>query len=281
MAKHVKPTKEELDANIKKAQEDLDKLDNPQPTPSSPVPSPSQAVPSPSQQVPTASPSEEIPPEPTPSEPVPSKEIIKDVLKVTKKKFSESSREAQIIAQNKKQLEEQIDEAQNMPEPTEEELKYEFPEWETLTDFEKRLAKDNLYQKRINERIKEIRNQQKEAEKRINERIVEVEEFLIDAEILKKFPDLEKKEEEFKKFATKSTRLTLDLEDLAKLFLFDMPQPIRHKGAMFETGSGGPNERPQPKSDKISIDNARILMKTDYKKYKEYLKAGKIEVPVI
>jgi hypothetical protein len=50
---------------------------------------------------------------------------------------------------------------------------------------------------------------------------------------------------------------------------------------MFETGSGGPNERVKPKGDKISLAEARTLMKNDYKKYKEYLVAGKIDTTTL
>jgi hypothetical protein len=51
----------------------------------------------------------------------------------------------------------------------------------------------------------------------------------------------------------------------------------KNKGKMFEVGSGGPNSKVKPLSDKISIDEAAKLMRTDYKKYKQLLLAGKIE----
>jgi hypothetical protein len=267
---HKKPSKEELEEGMKKSLENLEKIETPpsEPPPSEPTPiePPSEPIPSPSPEI------------PTPSEPPPSKEVIRDIAKENKKKFSESSREAQIVSFSKKQLEEQIDEAQNMPEPTENELVAEFPDWDTYSELEKRLAKDNFHQRRINERVRDIRNQQKEAERRVNERVEEIREFMIDPKVLEKFPKLEGRQKEFEKFATKPTRLTLDLEDLAKLFLYELPEPDKHHGKMFETGSGGPNDRPKPKSDKITIEQARQLMKSDYKKYVEYLKAGKIDL---
>jgi hypothetical protein len=280
MANHKKPTSEELEENIKKSQEELEELDKKETPTETVLPSPSPEAPTePSTPPPPApTPTPEIP---SPSEPPPSKEIFKDALRESKKKFSESSRESQVLLMGKKQLEDQIDEAQSMPEPTEEELTEEFPEWEALSDFEKRIAKDSFHNKRINDRIREIRNQQKEAEKKVNERIEEIDSFMAKPEVLEKFPQLQGKEEEFRRFSTKTTRLLVDLEDLTKLFLMEMPQPTKNKGKMFETGSGGPNERPQPKSDKISIDEARRLMQTDYKKYKEYLLAGKIDMSAI
>ena len=73
--------------------------------------------------------------------------------------------------------------------------------------------------------------------------------------------------------------LTLDLEDAAALFSTTIIEPVKNKGQMFEQGTGGPNNVNKPK-DKISLDEAAILMKTDYKKYAELLKAGKIELDV-
>jgi hypothetical protein len=55
----------------------------------------------------------------------------------------------------------------------------------------------------------------------------------------------------------------------------------KNKGKMFETGSGGPNERVKPKGDKISLAEARTLMKNDYKKYKEFLISGKIDTTTL
>ena len=88
------------------------------------------------------------------------------------------------------------------------------------------------------------------------------------------------KQEEFKVFATKQTRLTLDLEDAAALFCTTLPEPEKHKGQMFETGTGGATDKQKPKDDKISLEEARVLMSTDYKKYMEKLKAGKIKMDV-
>ena len=51
----------------------------------------------------------------------------------------------------------------------------------------------------------------------------------------------------------------------------------KKKGKMFEVGSGGPNSKMKPKGDKIFLEEAALLMRTDYKKYKELLLAGKID----
>jgi hypothetical protein len=49
---------------------------------------------------------------------------------------------------------------------------------------------------------------------------------------------------------------------------------------MMETGQGGPKEPPKPKDTRLSIEEGAELRKTDYKKYVEYLKAGKIKTEI-
>ncbi len=222
-------------------------------------------------------------PEPTPDpEPTPEPEPIKEPVKEPdyKEKFSESSREAQVIAHSKKEFELQIEEVKTMPLPTEFELKGEYPDWDLMSDTEKKLATKLMHSENKEARINEITNQQKEAEGKVQERVKEIETFTIDPTILSKFPKLVGKEEEFKVFATKQTRLTLDLEDAAGLFSIQLPEPTKHKGQMFETGTGGANDKQKPKDDKISLDEAALLMKTDYRKYKEMLIANKIKLDV-
>ncbi len=287
MANHTKPTQEELDEEIRKAQELIDQEDSePDPEPEEDEEEveeeelPNLDDDEDEEETPDEEEEDEEEEDETPDpKPEPKKDPDKKEEDVDyEQKFKESSREAQVIALSKKQLEEQIDEAQNMPEPTESELRAEFAEWESLSDFEKRMAKDNFHNKRINSKIREIRNQQKQAQAKITERETEIESFVIQPDISKRFPNLKGKEEDFKKFATKPTRLTLDLEDLVKLFLFDQPVKtvIKHKGKMFETGSGGANGKPKPSDGKLTPGQGEQLRKRDYKKYVEYLRAGKI-----
>jgi hypothetical protein len=65
---------------------------------------------------------------------------------------------------------------------------------------------------------------------------------------------------------------------LVSAFLHEQTKgKIPNKGKMFETGSGGPNTKPTPTSNKITLEEARKLREVDYVKYKEYLQAGMIE----
>lgn len=49
---------------------------------------------------------------------------------------------------------------------------------------------------------------------------------------------------------------------------------------MFERGKGGSKHKPQPKSDKISLEEARKLRQSDPKKHKQLLQDGKIDIDI-
>lgn len=201
------------------------------------------------------------------------------------KRYKDSSREAHILAEGKQKLEEEIDEAQNIPTPTEDELREDLKkdgiELDDLSAFEKKLAIESLHQKNINNKVKEIRNRTKADEERVEQRTNEVETFAIHPDTLKRFPKLEGKQDDFIAYATKPSRLVLDLEDLAKLFIIDLPEPKKNKGKMFEIGTGGPNDKPKQRTGIITDpDIAETLRQNDFKKYTNLLKAGKIQIAV-
>ena len=280
---HKQPTVEELEEENRKIIEELEKEPEPDPVPEETPeekPDPEIIEEKPEEKPEEKEEEEEEAPEekPTPEEkpevtPTPEE---KPVEQDPEEKFRNSTREAQVLAQTKKQMEEAIDEAQNMPEPTDEQMEEEYGPLEELTAFEKKIGRESLHRKLINNQIFSIRNSQKEAQSKIEERIKEIDAFAITPEVLKKFPRLEGNQEEFRKFATKSTRLTLDLEDAATIFTVNLPPPTKHKGAMFENGNGGPKDKVKPKSNKLSVEESQRLMVTNYDLYKQKLKAGQI-----
>lgn len=250
---HVKPTKTELDENIKKTTEELEALKK---TPTEPEPTPS---------------------EPT-EEPEPSKEIYKDMLKREKKKSVASAQEAQVLHAKNKKINEALDKASQLPDPTEEEMTVEYPDWEMMSDFEKKMAKDSLISKRRFNALNEVTKEFKDLEKWQGK----VEAFIGDPKTLTAHSELEGREDEFRLFATKPTRRGIDFSDLVSAFLYntEKARPQKKKGKMFETGTGGPTAPPKKGRGKISIEEARILRTTDYKKYIQYLKAGKIATEI-
>lgn len=270
---HRKPTQEELEASIKKTTEELEEMkDTPSPSPTEPTPSPAEEIPSPSPspEVPSPSPS----PEKLPEEPTPSKEVIRDVAKRTKEKEIASAQEARVLHARNKKISEGLEEVRKTPEPTEEEMKAEYSDWDVMSDFEKKQAKGLLLANRRFSALDEMARGFRDSEKHQKK----VDDFLADPKTLIKYPDLEGRESEFKFFATKPTRRGVDFADLVPAFLYGLKEAKKKekkKGAMFPTGTGGP-AGPAKDAGKLSIDEAIELKKTDYPKYKKLLLAGKI-----
>jgi len=270
---HKKPTKAELQAEIDKTLEATE--ESPQPIEEE-QPKEKEVAPS---EAPQEETTEEVVEETTeevveeaPSEEAPVKESQEPDYK---KKFVESTREAQVLHAKNKQLVDAVDEA-SLIEVTEEDLQKEYGDWDLMTDTEKRLAKESLLSTR---RFNVIRDEQLKF-KDVEVWNEKVNVFADDPKTLVDHPELEGKVEEFKLFASKPTRRGVDFTDLIPAFLYNESKnkPAPKKGQMFEQGTGG-NTKPKPKGDKISTEEGRLLMKTDYNKFKEMLKAGKIELP--
>jgi hypothetical protein len=264
MADHKQPTKAELQAEADKALEELNK-------PSEPIPS----EPAPSEPIP----SEPVPSEPAPSEPAPSEPVKETQQEIDyKKRYADSTREAQILHEKNKSLVDAYDKANNI-EVTEEDLTKEYTDWDLMTDTEKRLAKDSL----LSTRRFAIISEENQKFKKVEDWHSKVDEYASNPETLVKIPELEGKIDEFKIFASKASRVGVDFEVLASAFLFDVDKQKKatpaKKGQMFEQGSGGVEKR-KPGGDKLTVEEGRTLMNTDFNKYKEMLKAGKIEMPL-
>jgi len=191
-----------------------------------------------------------------------------------KEKFSESSREAQKIHAKNRKLNEGISKASEINTVDDEELKVEYPDWDVMSETEQKLARKNL----INDKRFAVVTQATEEAKKIEKWGDDVDKFVGDPKTLADYPEIDGKEEEFKTFANETLNHAVPFKVLVSAFLHDMStKRIKNKGKMFEVGSGGPNEKLKTKGDKISLDEAAKLMKTDYKKYKELLLSGKID----
>lgn len=244
---HTKPTPEELEANAQKALEEAEALKNKEPE--------KQPEPEPEKQ-PEKEPEEEKAPEVD-----------------YKKKFVESTREAQVLHAKNKKMTEAIAKAETMPDPTDEELSKEYSDWEDLTESQQKMAKQALISSRRFQALSEVNKEFKDMEAWTDK----VNSFIDDPKVLSDKPRLDGRQDEFKVFANKPTRRGLDFEDLVAAFLFNLEKeaPPKHKGQMFESGTGGPNDKGK-KGDKMSLEEARTLRTTNYQKYREYLSAGKI-----
>src|SRR3990167_4128463 len=210
---------------------------------------------------------EEVSEEVEEKEAIPSKELYK-------KKFSESSTENQKIYAKNRVINKALADAEDVPEPTEEELQTEFVDWDVMSDTEKVFAKETVISRNWGKTIAQAKEQATKIEK-WNE---SVEDFVDDPKTLLDNPDLEGKIDEFREFATQEANNSVPFNVLVPAFLHNHSsnkQP--NKGRMFDRGSGGPNDKPKLKDGKITLEEARKLRETDYGKWKEMLAAGKIE----
>lgn len=192
-----------------------------------------------------------------------------------RKKFTESSREALVQTAQVKELEKVIDGSVETPEPTEQELRAEYPEWDDMTVTEQKLAKKTLW----NDKRFSIIEQAREERKNVQAWNDKVDQFVDDPVNLTTYPELEGKTEEFRVFASKPTRRGLNFDDLVLAFNGELAKSrVKHTGKMFETGGNASKEKMQPKSDKLSIEEGRKLMETNFDEYKRLLRQGKIEM---
>lgn len=189
-----------------------------------------------------------------------------------KKKFVESTREAQVLHSKNKKITQAIEKANSLAEPSEEELSKEYgSEWEEMSTLERRFARDNFLNKRKFELLSSVTADFKEADTWSEK----IEEFIADPKVLTKHPELDGQDAEFIAFATKPSRRGVDMEDLVSAFLYQAKPTKRHKGALIEEGTGGDKTTPKDPSV-LTVEEGRRLRTTDYKKWVELSRAGKI-----
>jgi len=246
---HKKPTQEEIDKTLAEAKALKKKAPKPSADPK-PDPEP------------------EPKPDPEPDPPKPPKPTEPDL----KKKLSASARENQKIAAKNRKINEAIDKAKDIQEPTDEEMQAEYPDWDIMEDHMKKLAKEAVIGKKFRENLTKAREEGKKIEKWGDQ----VDKFAENPETLTKNPDLEGHLDEFKVFATGESNTSVPFDVLVPAFLHNSKPPKKNKGQMFPQGSAGPTD-PVKKDNKLTIEQGRQLRKTDHRKWKKYLSAGRIE----
>ena len=290
MANHVKPTQEELEANAMKALEEAEAMEkkskkDPEPPEDDDTPTPDpDDTPDYSEDddVPDDSDDDDDGDDDTPPvkkhkepDPVVEDDDLKEELKKRDKKLKASSREAQILYARNKQVQGAIQKASEMADPTDEEMQAEYEDWDVMSDFEKKMAKESEASKRRLKAITDVNQQFKDLEAWTSE----VDSFMDNPETLINNPALEGKVEEFKAFATKPTRRGVDMGILISSFLYQAESsvPKKKKKGMFPKGSGGEGKKPAPKTTKISLEQSRELRKNNYPEYKRLMLAGKLD----
>jgi len=202
-----------------------------------------------------------------------------------KEKFRASSSEASTQYFKNKQMQEKIDEAAELPEPTIEELHAEARSkgtaYDELDEFAQGILKDSLMSKRQFALIKEAND----AGKRIDVWAKDVDTFTNSVEVINKYPSLEGSEADFKKYAMKQSRRGMDMEDLLSGFLFQRQgdDPVKRtkprKKDMLLSGGGGGTTPTEVK--KIDAEELRIIRNTNPTRYKQLIKDGKIGLDIL
>lgn len=276
---HTKPTQEELEAGVNKAIEELDKDDTADTTqPSEPAPDASDETTT--TEVETTPDTQEADDTQTQDEETTTEgeETKKDETAQKQQdyetRYKESQRQAIILNEQNRNKDKAIDQAVSTPEPTDEEMQAEYgARLDDMSDTERILAKDNLWNKKRFSVIETASQQRKDADAWNTK----VDEFADNPETLNKFPDLEGKVGDFKVYAAHESRRNVDFEVLTAAFLFDKGKAKKeNKGTMFPVTGGGTNTKPVVKNDKLSLEEGQLLMQKNYPKYKELLLAGKI-----
>ena len=257
------PTKEDFEEQTKRAIEEAEALKD-APVEDEPEDAPvDETVDAP---VDTPIEKEAVKDEPEEEEPEPSPDY--------KEKFTQSSREAQKVVAKNRVITKALADAEDIPEPTDEELIKEFTDWDVMSDTERMFAKETVVSRRWREKISEARQQASKIEK-WNDAVVD---FSEDPKTLVDNPELEGKGEAFVTFAQQEANNSVPFNVLVAAFLHEQSKGKKeNKGRMFETGSGGPNDKGVPKTNKLSLEDARKLRETDYNKWRQALKEGRIE----
>lgn len=215
-----------------------------------------------------------VPEKGTEGDPTPIKELKGDQLPPEpidyKKKFGESSREAQrLVEQDKlskekiKELEVELRKKERDAPPSDEELQKRYPDWEYLD-----LSKRDSIKKEI-DREKRLR--------KVEEQLAWENDF---KSLLKKpeFSALKEREDEFKGFAYDYTEIK-DLTILAQSFLFEKgvkveePEIIPERKGL-EKPTKGPIDVP---TSELTLEQIKTIRKEQPRRYIKMIQQGKIK----
>jgi len=281
MANHTKPTKAQMQAEMDRSLKILETLPPELKTPveTPPVEPPVVTPVVPPTVVPPVTPPVEppqIPVETPPVEETSEQKIarLEKEAEDAKKKFSNSSREAQVLGFKDKEMAKAQEEADLLQDPTDDEMKEMYADWDDKDQLTRDLAKDRVLNRKKLALLKSARDKFKN----VSDWNKKVDTYIEDPTTLVTHPELEGKIDDFKLFASKETRQGVEFDDLVLAFSGEQAKakPAPSKGQMFEPGSGGPAIAPQPKDSKLSLAEGDALRKSDYKAYLVQLKAGNI-----
>lgn len=275
MAISNKISKEELDRKINESVEDIEDTD----TPPTDQDNPNEDNDLDTDLKNTDTPEDNDNPENKDDDPNPeNKDQDKNTPPSLEDRYAASTQEAQILHSRQKEINEAFDKADKLPEPTEEELKAEYPDWDKMSPTEKRFAKDILLNKRKFSTVNEVAQKGK----KLDEWIDQVDNF-IKTEV-GKYPRLVGHESEFKSFAIKPSRRGVDFEVLVSSFLFNLVEKKedkgKKKGSLFNKGGGGRPEKKDNADQYADPKQVKMLRQKNQKLYMRLVREGKIKIKI-
>jgi hypothetical protein len=193
------------------------------------------------------------------------------------KKFSDSAREAQILMEKNRRLEDRVRTLTTQDAPTESELQQRYPEWGQYNEFTKNVLSNQLVLERKNARLTdtvlEITDEQRQA---------------MQFNRLVKQPKYAKLKEDagFEEFTSSPKYKGMELEVLADAYLSRQgdgditpptttPRTPRTEG--LPRGSGG-GQRAAAEQPQYSDEEVTAMMTKDPKKFRDLVKKGIIKI---
>lgn len=190
-------------------------------------------------------------------------------------KFKNSAREALILHARNKQFQESVEKASSINEVSDDEVveyaKSRNIDLETLEDYQLAIIKDTI----INNKRFSVIKQTAEESKEIDQWADKVDTFVSDERNLEQYPEIAGQENEFREFCMKPSRRGLEMDILAKAFLFDVDKAPAKKRSLLLSGGNGGSSAPKPKP--MTADDAKLLRTTNPRKYNQLVKEGKIK----
>lgn len=195
------------------------------------------------------------------------------------KRYRAQQAEVQIQTEKSKHLVTTITQADELPEPTDNELrdwlKKDNVELEDLSPFEKSMAKQNL----LNKKKLSLITDAAQSSQKIDEWANTVDTFIDSTYGKAEYLGLNGHEADFRKYSMQASHRGVEMEVLLPAFLHSLPPAETKRGDLFNRGGGG--ERSRAQTDVITdATQAQQLRISNPKEYKRLLNTGKIKIEV-
>ena len=191
-------------------------------------------------------------------------------------RYKAQQSEAQIQKARNDALLAKIEESNNIPEPTQDDLNAQAikmgANWEDLTAFEQAQTKISWKSEQRDRLLGEAVKTTKDIDEWANK----VDTFIDGTTDKPEFIKLSGHETEFRRYSMQESHRGTPIETLLAAFLFNLPAPVKKRGSLFPIGGGGEkNETPGVITDAETSANLRL---TNPKEYRRLLKSGKIKI---